>query len=388
MLVLLMSNRIFSSSSLSIGQKQNNLTKSNFNGVALSTNSLYDAIKTISDNVKLQNFPTSGGSLTVNSLGLNNYDYVVKESTALSSFIAEEWFTNTQDSAAAFVVVKGDLTINSGVTFTPHVRKLFTCILVEGNLTVNGTITMTARGASTASLPNTNNTIRIINGAYSSITNPEVPSGGGSGASAFTGSSGPGNSGSSGQAGGSGGGGSGGKYSGTAGTSGAGASGSAFSGGSGGGGVNSGFVSAASSNGGAGGNSQSIGGGNASGGGAGNPPGKSSREGGYANFPNLDGNFGTGGTLIIFVTGTVSGTGTISSNGSKGGGGYGLAIGGGGGSGGGSVNVICLSGSVSNLTATGGARGEGYTTDTGSVFYSEGGAGGNGTARILTGFTG
>ena len=385
-----MSTKIFTSSSISSGQKQSNFETTSLSGVNLTENSMNDVMKKISNGSYFQSNPTSGGTLNVNGLGLNNYDYVVKRGdVTLSSFVPEEWFTNTEDSAAALIVVKGNLTINSGVTFQPHVRKLFTCILVEGNLTVNGTLTMTARGASTNSLTNPNNTIRIINGSYSSITNPEVPSSGGSGGAHIT-SGYVGNNGTAGQGGGSGGGGGGGKYSNGAGTGGAGAQGSAFSGGPGGGGCNSGVGLAGGANGGPGGNSNSIGGGNASGGGAGNPGGRSTRQNDYYfTTYKCDGNPGTGGTLIVFVTGTLSGSGTISSNGSRGGsGGYGIAIGGGGGSGGGSVTVLCNSGTVSNLTATGGLFGEGYTTDSGSIFYSPGGSGGNGTSRILTGFIG
>lgn len=354
---------------------------------------MYDVMKKIANGSYSQDTPTAGGTLTVNSLGLNNYDYVVKQgSTTVSSFVAEDWFTNTEDSAAALIVVKGNLTINAGITFQPHVRKLFTCIWVQGNLTVNGTITMTARGASTNALTNPNNTIRIITGTYSSVTNPEVPSSGGSGGAAFTSTTSgtPGNNGSAGSGGGTGGGGSGGKYLSTAGTGGAGASGSAFSGGAGGGGSNSGTATSGGANGGAGGRSDSVGGGNASGGGAGNPGGRSARQGSatYAGIPSLDGYFGTGGTLIIFVTGTLSGTGTVSSNGSQGGGATGSSIGGGGGSGAGSVTILCSSGSVTQVSAAGGARGLGYDPSTASVYYSDGGLGGNGTARTLTGFSG
>lgn len=386
-----MSNKIFSSSSISSGIKQSALVKNTLSEVAISEASMYNVMKNIANGSYNQNVPTSGGTLTVNSLGLNNYDYVVKQgNTTLSSFTPEEWFTNTEDSSAALVVVKGNLTINSGTTFTPHVRKLFTCLWVQGNLTVNGTITMTARGASTNSLTNPNNTIRIITGTYSSVTNPEVPASGGAGGAAFTSNSSntPGNSGSNGSAGGTGGGGSGGKYLQTSGTAGAGASGSAFSGGPGGGGSNSGTATSGGANGGAGGRSDSVGGGNASAGGAGNPGGRSARSG-SATFSGLaahDGYFGTGGTLIIFVTGTLSGTGTISSNGSQGGGLVSSCIGAGGGSGGGSVTILCNSGSVSQVTATGGARGIGYEPS--GIYYSDGGLGGNGTARTLTGFSG
>lgn len=388
-----MTNKLFSSSSISTGEKQSGFNNNILTGKNISEPSMYDAMKFIINSGARESVPTVGGTLTINSLGLNSYDYVVKTGdVVLSSFVAEEWFTEIEDSSAALIVVKGNLTINSGVTFRPHIRKLFTCIWVEGNLTVNGTISMTARGASTGSLANPNNTIRIINGSYSSITNPEVPSIGGSGASAFTSTTSgtPGNNGSNGSNGGTGGGGSGGKYLSTQGTAGAGASGSAFSGGAGGGGANSGTAGSGSANGGAGGRSDSVGGGNASGGGAGNPGGRSSREqsGNVTGLPILDGYFGTGGTLIIFVKGTLSGTGAISSNGSQGGGAYSNSIGGGGGSGGGSVTALCNSGSVTTLQASGGARGQGYDPSTGSVYYSEGGAGGSGTARILIGFIG
>ena len=182
----------------------------------------------------------------------------------------------------------------------------------------------------------------------------------------------------------------GGKYLSTTGTGGAGASGSAFSGGPGGGASNSGTATSGGANGGVGGRSDSVGGGNSSGGGAGNPGGRSARagSGNVTGNVEVDGYFGTGGTLIIFVTGTLSGSGTISSNGSQGGGATGVSIGGGGGSGGGSVTVLCNTGSVTTLQANGGARGLGYDPSTSNIYYSDGGLGGAGTARTLTGFSG
>jgi hypothetical protein len=80
--------------------------------------------------------PQFGGSLTINGESLGNYSYVVKRGDqTLNSFTESEWFTDTDDSEAAFIVVNGDLTINNGLTIAPHSRKLFTAVYVTGNLT-------------------------------------------------------------------------------------------------------------------------------------------------------------------------------------------------------------------------------------------------------------
>ena len=154
--------------------------------------------------------PTAGGTLTINGESLGSYDYLIKKgSQTISSFAASDWFTSTEDTRSSWIVVDGDLTINSGQTVIPSVRKLFTVLYVRGNLAVNGSISMTARGANHSGSGNSGGSttaaaIRIINGTYSGVTNPQVPSSGGGGGSGT--SSGLGGDGSAGSSGGGGGG--------------------------------------------------------------------------------------------------------------------------------------------------------------------------------------
>jgi hypothetical protein len=311
--------------------------------------------------------PTDGGALTVNSQAVGNYEYTTRKSnTTISSFTAADWFTSTQDTTSSWIIVNGNLTINSGQTFIPSVRKLFTVLYISGNLVCNGSISMSARGANHSGTGTSGGytapvDIRIGTGTFGAVTNPQIPSAGGNGA-AGTSTDNAVSSGSAGTSGGSGGGGAGGKFSGTA-RSGNGSAGTCFSGGTGGGGVISSNTpnngGDGESNGGKGGDSV----GTASGGGTGNPGGT---KGG---INGLNGNSGTGGTLIIIVEGTLSGSGTIVANGVAGIRPPGAPAGGG--SGGGSVTVIYGTDSSSiTPTATGGAG-------------NFSGNGGNGTARKL-----
>lgn len=313
--------------------------------------------------------PTAGGTLTINSQALGSYDYTIKSGAqTISSFTNSDWFTTTADSVSAFIVVNGNLTINSGQTLIPTNRKLFTVIYVAGDLTVTGGISMSARGANhSAGGGNVSAAaIRIATGTYNpgSVVNPEVPAAGGGGAGANSGGGDvAGSAGTAGSAGGTGGGGSGGRRNSTAG--GAGAAGTSFSGGpAGGGGQSSTAGTAGSSNGSAGGNAGSA----TSGGGAGNPAGTDTGASPVAQN-------GTGGVLIIICTGAFSGAGTIVAAGANGGNSTGAGSSGGG-SGGGSVTIMYGSDSGPTPTAAGG-------TGAASGGATAGGAGGAGTARKL-----
>lgn len=302
--------------------------------------------------------PTNGGSLTINSQSVGNYEVTTRGAdTRISSFTALDWFTSVKDTRSSWIVVNGNLTIDAGQILTPPVRKLFTVLYVTGNLICNGGISMTARGANHSGTGDSGGatpsaTIRIGTGTFSGVSNPQIPSLGGSpGTGRTTNGQNAAPSGSNGQTGGGGGG----YWFSSGGFSGNGSDGSSFSGGTGGGAQygNSGSATSGSSNGGAGGDS---GGGQSAGGGAGNPGGTGT--GGF------NGGNGTGGTLIVIVGGTLSGSGTISADGVAGGSGAGVL---GGGSGGGSVTVLFGTDSSSiTPTATGGS-----------------GGGGNGTARKL-----
>lgn len=315
---------------------------------------------------------TAGGTLTLNSVSLGSYDYSIKlGNQTVSSFTTSDWFTGTQDTRSAWIAVNGNLTINSGITFTPSVRKLFTVIYVNGNLTINGTISMSQRGANHSAVGA--GAILITTGTYSAVANPQISASGGAGGGKAT----NGTAGSSGGTGGGGGGGGAG-----AGVS-QGAAGTSFTGGSGGGGdwSNSGSGGAASAvaSGGSGGHGYG-GGWYSNGGGAGNPGGNGQCESdqcGIGDYGNSGGT-GTGGVLIFVVAGTYSGSGSITAAGSGGGAGYSVyGSAGGAGSGGGSITVLVLgtnSGGPS-VSASGGSGGSG----TGS----NGGSGGTGTARVL-----
>jgi hypothetical protein len=311
---------------------------------------------------------TTGGTLTINSLSVGSYDYTIKKGNqTVSSFTVGDWFNNTADTNSALIVVDGDLTINVGQTFTPSVRKLFTCLYVRGTLTVNGVLSMSQRGANHSATTAQN--LRIITGTYSSVTNPQIPSSGGAGGNAVSNTAG-GNTGTAGSAGGTGGGGGG--ASAFSNTSGAGATGTSYSGGSGGGASgNAAGATAGGANGGAGGNgtqAASDGGG----GGAGNPGGAAG-----GSFGAQPGAAGTGGALIIFCN-TFAGSGSVTAAGAAGGNSGGGSGAGGGGSGGGSITIVTGTNNGPTPTAAGGAAGSAWQT---------GGAGGAGTARVLTGLT-
>lgn len=337
--------------------------------------------------------PTAGGTLTINSAALGSYDYTIKRGnqTVSSTFTTGDWFTATEDTRSAFIVVDGNLTIDRGALFRPSVRKLFTCIYVTGDLQVDGDISMRNRGANHSATAAA--AIRLHTGTFSGVSNPQVPAAGGAGAAGVTrttvGSS-TSAAASAGTAGGTGGGGGGSAYlaGGDGGpvSSGSGAAGTSFSGGSAGGSTmiysGSGVATNGVANGGRGGNAGNSGT-YAATGGAGNPIGITNQGGTAGSYPYelnyhaADGpsrGGGTGGVLVIFVKGTLRGkTGSIGANGCQGATyryPYYMQCSGGG-SGGGSVTVFYnYDQSLITPTANGGS--------------SNGGNGGAGTARKLS----
>lgn len=317
---------------------------------------------------------TAGGTLTINGQSLGSYDYTIKQGDqTISSFTVGDWFTTTEDTRNAIITVNGNLTINSGQTFIPSVRKLFTCIYVNGNLTVNGAISMSSRGANHNGTGNSGGAVTaaaiklIADGTYGGVTNPQVPAAGGSGG-------GQGSVGAAGSGGGTGGG-----SGGTGGTGqgGAGAAGTSFTGGSSGGSSWNAGGGAGTVRGGAGGNA-ACGGSGSNGGGAGNPGGTSCG-GGPGNAQS-----GTGGVLIIYVTGTYSGSGSITATGNTGGTcGPSDCNAAGNGSGGGSITVFCTTNSTGPTPSASGGSAGSNSSGGGSRF--SGTNGGAGTARILAG---
>jgi hypothetical protein len=317
--------------------------------------------------------PTSGGTMTVNSQSVGSYDYTVKVGNqTISSFVNSDWFTTTADTRSALIYVSGNLTINAGQTLIPSNRKLFTAIYVNGNLTINGAVSMTDMGSNHNGTGNSGGAVtavavRLATGTFSGVSNPQLPATGGAGGPGSTGSTAP--AGTAGTAGGTGGGGGG---SGNGGLGGSGQAGTSFVGGSGGGGTRGNAATPGTANGGSGGpaNTDGLGGG---GGGAGQPGGPGAQSGPY---PSVAGATGIGGVIVIYCTGTFSGTGSIVSNGEPGGTGWNA---GGGGSGAGSITVFYGTDSSSiTPAATGGSGGPS------NAGGAPGGAGGAGTARKLS----
>lgn len=320
--------------------------------------------------------PVQGGTLTLNASNVGSYDYVIKTGDiTVSNFVDSEWFTSTQDTRSAFVIVRGNLRIPYGQVFTPSNRKLFTVIYVDGDLTVDGVISMSGRGASHSSVPSA--FIPIAVGIYSGVDGPHVPATGGAGGlggvdpDGAWGQSGPGFPGGTGVNGGTGGGAGGDHYlpwaSGSSARGGNGAAGTSFTGGTGGGNIYSAVPAGinGNANGGQGGNSwqyyaSTIGG-----------PGNPTGTGSWAVWPGPSSSgsdgarrqvTGTAGVLIIIVKGTYSGSGAVESRGSY----FGS------GGGGGSITIMSTTDNGPIPDASGGGAGTSVTKK-----------GGNGTARKL-----
>lgn len=341
---------------------------------AFASDSLYGAAQIMAAQLTAST-PTAGSDMTINGLAVGPYDYVIKQgSQTISTFTAADWFTTTQDTRSAWIVVKGDLTINSGQIVIPTVRKLFVVVYVTGNLTLNGSISMSLRGANHSGTGSsggatTAQAIRIATGTFSGFSNPTIPAAGGNGGAARVSSNGVGNNGTGAGQFGTGGGGGGAYYAGSASSfaSGAGAAGTCFSGGSGGGGLSAATPTASAGS--AVANGGAAGQGAGAGGGVGNPSGS-------VVYGTTD--TGTGGTVIVICENSVTGSGSVRANGGNNNEPWlspapysGVA---GGASGGGSVVLLARSASGPTLSATGG-------TSTGGT--ASGGQGGTGSTATL-----
>lgn len=331
---------------------------------------LYDLLKqNISDGVYIYHCTTNNIEIEFQIINYNDNVILSNTSTTFGNAIA--------DSQMLILKFHKSLTINSGITLIPQVRKKGMVIYVAGTLINNGKISMTARGASA-----TGQDVYLYNDEY-------VPAIGGNGGKGIKGQV-NGNVGINGTKRSTGGGGAGASMRANT-TGGNGGSGTSYSGGTGGGGASSaldtGMAGYSGSNtGGAGGvalgrrTSSTM---YAASGGVGNPSGKDAAPNSGANITvtgNVNSNSpsGTGGLLVIF-TSVLENHGTIESNGigstyPKG---YnnGVACSGGS-SGGGSINIF-LSNCISKgtLTATGGKS----TIVSGCT----GGNGGNGSITLM-----
>ena len=305
--------------------------------------------------------PTAGGTCTINSQTVSaGYDYTVHTgNVTVSSYSNGDFFTSTADSRVACIHITGNLTINSGQSFIPGVRKPGAYIYVGGDLVLNGEISMKARGANHSSSGSnlTSVDIRIIDGTHGSYSNPTIPATGGTGGPQ-TNSPGAVNQQASSPVQsmvnfGTGGGQHGIAFAErTVAVAGAGANGTCFTGGSGGGSVRGASYGGV----GAGGAAQDRGGkgGNgacnyyATNGSAGNPSGNNAS----CSYASASGsNNGTGGVIVIFVRGTVSGSGVLDVRGQLNWAqGSGPGRGPGQGSAGGMISVFCDSYSGSGIT--------------------------------------
>ena len=328
----------------------------------------------------------SNNNTVINQGNYNNYfgtgkdgSVTISSSAQISSSTSPGGLNNISREHGD-VIVKNfqNLTIGSGVLFSPLRPCRGLVIYCTGNLTVNGTISMTGKGGGVANkiaaplgiASSTDSRYDLVD-ATLQFNNCSSSVAGGRGipthwnwapsgslwfsnykmriplsGSAAGGAGGSGTFNAAGAAGSAGifccgGGGGGGSAAGGPGAGGAGGSGTIFAGGGGGGGAqpNVGATSATLEAGGAG----TPGSG---GGGAGNPAGSGFTSGGI----------GVGGLLILIVRGSVTINGTISNNGATGGSPGG---GGGGGSGGGRIMII-YGGTYINggtVVANGGAGG-------------------------------
>ncbi len=313
------------------------------------------------------------------------------------------------------------LTINSGTTLTTSNRCRGLIVFIDGDCTINGTLSMAARGchadpaiatvtSNTPVAPSDGNPVPeegivlrfekdgatahhsasdIGHGLGSAARDafkkfPKVKAGlvtkiprtGGTGAPGAT-ESRVGYTGSS-ITNGTGGGGSGGAYGAGSKQGGNGGSGTCFSGGSGAGGFqpNSSIASGQGAGNNFGGPAEDVASYSSGCGGAGNPGGRGMQQLGGGNNSGENGNTGTGGLLILCVSGdlTIGSSGRIEANGTTGSPPTGLAYSSGGGGSGGGVAAIFYGGTFTNngtISAHGGSGGV--------VGYYDGGRGGNGS---------
>lgn len=348
--------------------------------------------------------PAAGGTLTINSVALESYDYKIHDGNLTITDTADmaDYFTATEDTRSAWLIVKGNLTVNESALLRPQVRKLFACIYATGTATINGSVSMTARGANHNGTGNSgfgsaftpSGPLLIASGDWDdgvgTVSAPEIPVAGGAGGAKGPGSGTNGAAGDAGTAGGSGGGGSGGRSNNFTGeeSDASGAAGSMFAGGPAGGGTYYGTPTTIGTGlGGAGGPAagSASSSSRAAGGGAGNPGGAGAVSGAADTFAE-DGETGCAGLLIV-IADILAGSGSATSDGGKGGNSDAVASAStrsasGGGSGGGHVTTLAKTSDTSTITVQANGGAAGVATSDGST-PRQGGAGGLGSARIL-----
>ena len=368
--------------------------------------SLFDAITYAQIPNGNHTFTINGVILGTDGMTVNNfYGNTTVASGTSQSALDSTYFTGASATKTMVLIFHGNLTIGQNIMFRPTTSVRGLVIYVKGNLTLDSgaTINMSARGNSSAPY--------AINLAVLSGQNQIVPAAGGALGSArvATKTSSTGNNvseqGLAGSAGSTvsnratGGGGSGGAVvtsstNNISATSGAGTAGTTWSGGAGGGAITSGATSNQSATnasgiaGGAGFAARSTGTAQArsAGGGAGSLAGSGSTTAGSATLGTSDathsGQLGTGGLIVLYVLGSISGSGTMLRSEGSAGGGTGLEATGGS-SGGGSVNVF-YGGTIPANFVNSGISVVGGTSPTavdvrGAGVSATGGAGGTGS---------
>ena len=122
-------------------------------GQHYSARSIYDFTQKIMyDWFPKNNFTTQdiSGTLDISGENLAGIEFKVLADQVVSTDNSGAFFTTNKDTTSAWVFIKGNLTIDTGMTLTPPARKLFTVVYVSGDLTFNdstSTISMTRRGA-------------------------------------------------------------------------------------------------------------------------------------------------------------------------------------------------------------------------------------------------
>jgi hypothetical protein len=298
---------------------------------------------------------------------------LINESTTYSS--NTNIGSSTNDERMLIVQYNGDLTVNSGVTLSASARKRGVVLHVKGNMNINGSINLTGIGA--ARTPGD----RLLLVGSSELSANGATGGPGANGTVFDNAGCQGSTGSSGATGGGGGGGKGYGPTATA-NGGAGTAGTSYSGGSGGGGGGHGSAAepafSYSGPGGIGSHGGTIYGG----GGAGHPGGIGGED--NAGYGGRKGQDGAGGVLIAFVEQSITGTGSIVSNGRNGANNGDSWSTGGGGSGGGGINLFYRSSYTfsGSINVTGGTRGNWAYRNYAGGESRPGGNGGTGSSRV------
>jgi hypothetical protein len=124
---------------------------------AYSGTSIFDILtKTQLTNATHQFTTTTGGNVLLGDAEVQNFYGDVDIPTGTSqTTINNTYFSDVasaQDNVMCVRIFHGNLTIGSGVTFTPPHRTKGMFVLVKGNLTNDGTISMTGKGSSASGL--------------------------------------------------------------------------------------------------------------------------------------------------------------------------------------------------------------------------------------------